>query len=114
MFGLLLLDIQFLTVMGVKLNLTPPQCLSDTKCKCGAYAPFEHIVFCFKFTQKRSTLHNAVRDCIYDLLKCAHQPVRLESLFDELICSLSKKRGDIQCECYDGTELITDCTTVSP
>ncbi|KAL0219136.1 hypothetical protein P9112_004789 [Eukaryota sp. TZLM1-RC] len=35
-------------------------------------------------------------------------------LFDELNFSLSQKRGRIRCACYDGTELIIDCTTVSP
>ncbi|KAL0218646.1 hypothetical protein P9112_004299 [Eukaryota sp. TZLM1-RC] len=99
--------------MRIKLSLPPPQYLSNMKCKCGAYGSFNHLISCCKFTQKRSIIHNAVRDCIYDLLKCAHHTVRLEPLFDELNFSLSQKRGDIQCACYDGTELIIDCSTVS-
>ncbi|KAL0209116.1 hypothetical protein P9112_011703 [Eukaryota sp. TZLM1-RC] len=67
-----------------------------------------------KFTQKRSIIHNAVRDCIYDLLKSAHHPVRLEPVFDEMQLAQSQKRGDIQCAWRSGQELIIDCTTVSP
>ncbi|KAL0209168.1 hypothetical protein P9112_011755 [Eukaryota sp. TZLM1-RC] len=113
-FGLLLSDSQFLTIMRLRLNLPPPQCLTNIRCKCGAVASYTHVLSCRKFTQKRSIIHNAVRDCIYDLLKSAHHPVRLEPVFDEMQLAQSQKRGDIQCAWRSGQELIIDCTTVSP
>ncbi|KAL0219586.1 hypothetical protein P9112_005239 [Eukaryota sp. TZLM1-RC] len=96
-FGLLLSDSQFLTIMRQRLKLPPPQCLTNDRCKCGAVAFYIHVLSCSKFTQKRSMIHNAVRDCIYDLLKSAHHPIRLEPVFDEMQLAQSQKRGDIQC-----------------
>ncbi|KAL0206531.1 hypothetical protein P9112_001838 [Eukaryota sp. TZLM1-RC] len=113
-FGLLLSNSQFLTIMRLRLNLPPPQCLTNIRCKCGAVASYTHVLSCRKFTQKRSIIHNAVRDCIYDLLKSAHHPVRLEPVFDEMQLAQSQKTGDIQCAWRSGQELIIDCTTVSP
>ncbi|KAL0205359.1 hypothetical protein P9112_000666 [Eukaryota sp. TZLM1-RC] len=113
-FGLLHSKSQFLTIMRLRLNLPPPQCLTNIRCKCGAVASYTHVLSCRKFTQKRSIIHNAVRYCIYDLLKSAHHPVPLEPVFDEMQLAQSQKRGDIQCAWRSGQELIIDCTTVSP
>ncbi|KAL0223029.1 hypothetical protein P9112_002419 [Eukaryota sp. TZLM1-RC] len=84
------------------------------KCQLPIFPPILHVLSCRKFTQKRSIIHNAVCDCIYDLLKSAHHPVRLEPVFDEMQFARSQKRGDIQCAWHSGQELIIDCTTVSP
>ncbi|KAL0206832.1 hypothetical protein P9112_012543 [Eukaryota sp. TZLM1-RC] len=99
--------------MRIRLNLPPPQCSSNMKCKCGTYSSSNHLISCCKFTQKRSIIHYAVPDCINDLLKCDHHPVRSEPLFDEFYFSLSQEGSDIQCAWYDGTELIINCITVS-
>ncbi|KAL0205238.1 hypothetical protein P9112_000545 [Eukaryota sp. TZLM1-RC] len=112
-FGLCATNEAFVTKMRLYLNIPINQLLSREKCICSnsPQLTLRHALICSKLITYRSSLHDAVRDTVFNMAQTARILCIKESLLKETL-SLnnfgSDDRGDVYCDWIDNSEAIVD------
>ncbi|KAL0204955.1 hypothetical protein P9112_000262 [Eukaryota sp. TZLM1-RC] len=111
--GLCATNEAFVTKMRLCLNIPIDQLLSKEKCICSnsPQLTLRHALNCSKLITYRTSLHDAVRDTVFNMaqtgrISCIKEPLPKETLslnnfgFDD--------RGDVYCDWIDNSEAIVD------
>ncbi|KAL0215786.1 hypothetical protein P9112_007970 [Eukaryota sp. TZLM1-RC] len=112
-FGLCATNEAFVTKMRLYLNIPINQLLSKEKCICpnSPQLTMHHALNCSKLITYRSSLHDAVRDTVFNMAQTARISCIKERLLKETL-SLnnfgSDDRGDVYCDWFDNSEAIVD------
>ncbi|KAL0223833.1 hypothetical protein P9112_003223 [Eukaryota sp. TZLM1-RC] len=112
-FGLCATNEAFVTKMRLYLNIPIHQLLSKEKCICSnsPQLTLRHAMNCSKLITYRSSLHDAVRETVFNLARTARISCIKEPLLKETL-SLndfgSDDRGDVYCDWIDNSEAIVD------
>ncbi|KAL0208635.1 hypothetical protein P9112_011222 [Eukaryota sp. TZLM1-RC] len=112
-FGLCATNEAFVTKMRLYLNIPINQLLSKEKCICSnsPQLTLRHTLNCSKLITYRSSLHDAVRDTVFNMAHTARISSIKEPLLKETL-SLnnfgSDDRGDVYCDWIDNSEAIVD------
>ncbi|KAL0210025.1 hypothetical protein P9112_010109 [Eukaryota sp. TZLM1-RC] len=112
-FGLCATNEAFVTKMRLYLNIPINQLLSKEKCICSnsPQLTLRHALNCSKLITYRSSLHDAVRDTVFNMaqtarISCIKEPLLKETL--SLNNFGSDDRGDVYCDWIDNSEAIVD------
>ncbi|KAL0227111.1 hypothetical protein P9112_014435 [Eukaryota sp. TZLM1-RC] len=112
-FGLCATNEAFVTKMRLYLNIPINQLLSKEKCICSnsPQLTLRHALNCSKLITCRSSLHDAVRDTVFNMaqtarISCIKEPLLKETL--SLNNFGSDDRGDVYCDWIDNSEAIVD------
>ncbi|KAL0227192.1 hypothetical protein P9112_014516 [Eukaryota sp. TZLM1-RC] len=112
-FGLCATNEAFVTKMRLYLNIPINQLLSKEKCICSnsPQLTLRHALNCSKLITYRSSLHDAVRDTVFNMaqtarISCIKEPLLKETL--SLNNFSSDDRGDVYCDWIDNSEAIVD------
>ncbi|KAL0214884.1 hypothetical protein P9112_007068 [Eukaryota sp. TZLM1-RC] len=112
-FGLCAANEAFVTKMRLYLNIPINQLLSKEKCICSnsPQLTLRHALNCSKLITYRSSLHDAVRDTVFNMtqnarISCIKEPLLKETL--SLNNFGSGDRGDVYCDWIDNSEAIVD------
>ncbi|KAL0209100.1 hypothetical protein P9112_011687 [Eukaryota sp. TZLM1-RC] len=99
--------------MRLYLNIPINQLLSKEKCICSnsPQLTLRHALNCSKLITYRSSLHDAVRDTVFNMVQiarisCIKEPLLKETL--SLNNFSSDDRGDVYCDWIDKSEVIVD------
>ncbi|KAL0219294.1 hypothetical protein P9112_004947 [Eukaryota sp. TZLM1-RC] len=99
--------------MRLYLNIPINQLLSKEKCICSnsPQLTLRHALNCSKLITYRSSLHDAVRDTVFNMaqtarISCIKEPLLKETL--SLNNFGSDDRGDVYCDWIDNSEAIVD------
>ncbi|KAL0226008.1 hypothetical protein P9112_013332 [Eukaryota sp. TZLM1-RC] len=99
--------------MRLYLNIPINQLLSKEKCICSnsPQLTLRHALNCSKLITYRSSLHDAVRDTVFNMaqtarISCIQEPLLKETL--SLNNFGSDDRGDVYCDWIDNSEAIVD------
>ncbi|KAL0225585.1 hypothetical protein P9112_012909 [Eukaryota sp. TZLM1-RC] len=99
----------FVTKLRLYLNIPINQLLSKEKCICSnsPQLTLRHALNCSKLITYRSSLHDAVRDTVFNMaqtarISCIKEPLLKETLF--LNNFGSDERGDVYCDWIDNSE----------
>ncbi|KAL0215060.1 hypothetical protein P9112_007244 [Eukaryota sp. TZLM1-RC] len=112
-FGLCATNEAFVTKMRLYLNIPINQLLSKEKCICSnsPQLTLRHALNCSKLITCRSSLHDAVRDTVFNMAQTARISSIKEPLLNETL-SLnnfgSDDRGDDYCDWIDNSKAIVD------
>ncbi|KAL0216572.1 hypothetical protein P9112_008756 [Eukaryota sp. TZLM1-RC] len=112
-FGLCASNEAFVTKLRLYLNIPINQLLSKEKCICSnsPQLSLRHAQNCSELITYRSSLHDAVRDTVFNMAQIARISCIKESLLKETL-SLnnfgSDDRGDVYCDWIDNSEAIVD------
>ncbi|KAL0222947.1 hypothetical protein P9112_002337 [Eukaryota sp. TZLM1-RC] len=99
--------------MRLYLNIPINQLLSEEKCICSnsPQLTLRHALNCSKLITYRSSLHDAVRDTVFNMAQTARISCIKEPLLKEIL-SLnnfgSDDRGDVYCDWIDNSDAIVD------
>ncbi|KAL0211137.1 hypothetical protein P9112_009435 [Eukaryota sp. TZLM1-RC] len=112
-FGLCATNEALVTKMRLYLNIPINQLLSKEKCICSnsPQLTLRHALNCSKLITYRSSLHDAVRDTVFNMaqtarISCIKEPLLKETL--SLNNFGSDDRGDVYCDWIDNSEAIVD------
>ncbi|KAL0224551.1 hypothetical protein P9112_003941 [Eukaryota sp. TZLM1-RC] len=112
-FGLCATNEAFVTKMRLYLNIPINQLLSKEKCICSnsPQLTLRHALNCSKLITYRSSLHDAVRDTVFNMaqtarISCIKEPLLKETL--SLNNFGSDDRGDVYCDWIDNSEAIVN------
>ncbi|KAL0207398.1 hypothetical protein P9112_012026 [Eukaryota sp. TZLM1-RC] len=112
-FGLCAINEAFVTKMRLYVNNPINQFLSKEKCICSnsPQLNLRHALNCSKLITDRSSLHDAVRDTVFNMaqtarISCIKEPLLKETL--SLNNFGSDHRGVIHCDYIDNSEAIVD------
>ncbi|KAL0225878.1 hypothetical protein P9112_013202 [Eukaryota sp. TZLM1-RC] len=112
-FGLCATNEAFVTKMRLYLNMPINQLLSKEKCICSnsPQLTLRHALNGSKLITYRSSLHDAVRDTVFNMaqtarISCIKEPLLKETL--SLNNFGSDDRGDVYCDWIDNSEAIVD------
>ncbi|KAL0207491.1 hypothetical protein P9112_012119 [Eukaryota sp. TZLM1-RC] len=99
--------------MRLYLNIPINQLLSKEKCICSnsPQLTLRHALNCSKLITYRSSLHDSVRDTVFNMaqtarISCIKEPLLKETL--SLNNFGSDDRGDVYCDWIDNSEAIVD------
>ncbi|KAL0214370.1 hypothetical protein P9112_006554 [Eukaryota sp. TZLM1-RC] len=111
-FGLYATNEAFVTKMRLYLNIPINQLLSKKRiCSNSPQLTLRHALNCSKLITYRSSLHDAVRDTVFNMAQTARISCIKEPLLEETL-SLnnfgSDDRGDVYCDWIDNSEAIVD------
>ncbi|KAL0207518.1 hypothetical protein P9112_012146 [Eukaryota sp. TZLM1-RC] len=112
-FGLCATNEAFETKMELYLNIPINQLLSKEKCICSnsPQLTLRHALNCSKLITYRSSLHDAVRDIVFNMAQTAGKSYVKEHLLKETL-SLnnfgSDDRSDVYCNWIDNSEAIVE------
>ncbi|KAL0215432.1 hypothetical protein P9112_007616 [Eukaryota sp. TZLM1-RC] len=89
--------------MRLYLNIPINQLLSKEKCICSnsPQLTLRHAVNCSKLITYRSSLHDAVRDTVFNMARTARISCIKEPLLKETL-------GDVHCDWIDNSEVVVD------
>ncbi|KAL0215613.1 hypothetical protein P9112_007797 [Eukaryota sp. TZLM1-RC] len=112
-FGLCATNEAFVTKMRLFLNIPINQLLSkeESICSNSPQLTLRHALNCSKLITYRSSLHDAVRDTVFNMaqtarISCIKEPLLKETL--SLNNFGSDDRGDVYCDWIDNSEAIVD------
>ncbi|KAL0215713.1 hypothetical protein P9112_007897 [Eukaryota sp. TZLM1-RC] len=112
-FGLCANDEAFVTKMRLYLNFPINQLLSKEKCIClnSPQLTLRHALNCSKLITYRSSLHDAVRDTVFNMVQnarisCIKEPLLKETL--SLNNFGSDDRGEVYCDWIENSEADVD------
>ncbi|KAL0219561.1 hypothetical protein P9112_005214 [Eukaryota sp. TZLM1-RC] len=112
-FGLCATNEAFVTKMRLYLNIPINQLLSKEKCICSnsPQLTLRHALNCSKLITYRSSLHDAVRETVFNMaqtarISCIKEPLLKETL--SLNNFGSDDRGDVYCDWIDHSDAIVD------
>ncbi|KAL0204712.1 hypothetical protein P9112_000019 [Eukaryota sp. TZLM1-RC] len=110
-FGLLATNDAFVTKMRLYLNIPINELLLKEKCICSnsPQLTLRHALNCSKLITYRSSLHDAVRDTVFNKaqtarISCFKEPLLKETLS---LCNFGfDDRGDVYCDWIDNSEAV--------
>ncbi|KAL0219784.1 hypothetical protein P9112_005437 [Eukaryota sp. TZLM1-RC] len=112
-FGLCATNEAFVTNMKLYLNILINQLLSKEKCICSnsPQLTLRHALNCSKLITYRTSLHDAVRDTVFNMaqtarISCIKEPLLMETL--SLNNFGSDDRDDVYCDWIENSEAIVD------
>ncbi|KAL0214304.1 hypothetical protein P9112_006488 [Eukaryota sp. TZLM1-RC] len=105
--------IKFVTKLRLYLNIPINQLFTKEKCICSnsPQLTLRHAVNCSKLITHRSSLHDAVRDTVFNMAQTARISCIKEHLLKETLFLNnfgSDDRGDVYCYWIDNSEAIVD------
>ncbi|KAL0215302.1 hypothetical protein P9112_007486 [Eukaryota sp. TZLM1-RC] len=112
-FGLCATNEAFVTKRRLYLNIPINQFLSKEKCNCSnsPQLTLRHAMNCSKLITYRSSIHDAVRDTVFNMARTARISCIKEPLLKETL-SLnnfgSDDRGDVYCDWIENSEAVFD------
>ncbi|KAL0207451.1 hypothetical protein P9112_012079 [Eukaryota sp. TZLM1-RC] len=112
-FGLCAINEAFVTKMRLYLNNAINQLLSKEKCICSnsPQLNLRHALNCSKLITYRSSLHDAVRDTVFDMARTARISCIKERLLKETLSLnnfCSDDRSDVYCDWIENSEAFVD------